>query len=84
MLTGFKDIIRKKSLMYSVGQAIYCLRCKKILDWRTSVEVTLYKKDEPVYCKAICCECYDETLRIMTLAINKVGLKIETIDGRCL
>ena len=78
----FKREADKQSLCASVGRTIFCPRCEELMDYRRSVEFSVWEiqSGKCATVRAMCAPCWDGVRELVT----KPGVKyrVDVIDGR--
>jgi len=80
LMNQFERTMNAQLLKYVAGTHITCKWCGKILDWRTTVMVTMKVANKPEGTIAPCADCYDKAKDALH-AIKDIE-SIEVIDGR--
>jgi len=82
MKTYFETEIDKQSLCASVGRAMFCPKCENLMDWKSSVEFSVWENEtgKCATVRAMCAPCWDGVRELVT----KPGMKyrVDVIDGR--
>lgn len=73
--------ITRNLLRHAVGQAIWCPRCREILDVRRAVLVEIGKNGR---CEIAiqCADCWDEMAERVRAIVVRGDLTLELTDGR--
>ena len=71
-MLGIERIANVESLKHSAGFRIPCPYCGSILDYRQTVEATIYKNDDPLHILVSCASCFDASAR-QTPLVRKLG-----------
>ena len=89
-----RDTVEANLLKYAAGRAIACPGCGEIMDWRTTVLVSIYaalpeKPEKAIKDYLQCGSCWDknrhhleEGLEKTKARITNVTLRTEVVDGR--
>ena len=82
MIDQFKREVEKQSLCASVGRAIFCPKCENLMDWKSSVEFSVWEIESGkcLTVRAICAPCWDTVQSMVTKP--SVKYRVDTIDGR--
>lgn len=82
MKTYFETEVDKQSLCASVGRAMFCPKCENLMDWRTSVEFSVWENEtgKCATVRAICAPCWDSVRALVTKP--SVKYRVDVIDGR--
>ncbi len=78
----FKREADKQSLCASVGRTIFCPKCENLMDWKSSVEFTVWEIESGkcLTVRAICAPCWDTVQSMVTKP--SVKYRVDVIDGR--
>ena len=78
----FKRKVERDSLKSSVGRAMFCPRCENLMDWRTSVEFSVWESEtgKCATVRAMCAPCWDGVRALVTKP--SVKYRVDVIDGR--
>jgi len=84
ILETFKRSSDKQSLKASVGRAIFCPKCENLMDWKSSVEFSVWEISggKCLTVRAICAPCWDTVQSMVTKP--SVKYRVDLIDGRTL
>jgi len=82
MKTYFETEIDKQSLCASVGRAMFCPKCENLMDWKSSVEFSVWEiaSGKCLTVRAICAPCWDKVQSFVTVPSTKHA--VHFIDGR--
>lgn len=82
MKTCFESEIDRQSLKASVGRAIFCPKCQKLMDYRRAVEFSVWEvaSGKCLTVRAICAPCWDTVQAMVTKPSVKYA--VHFIDGR--
>ena len=82
ILETFKRSSDKQSLKASVGRAMFCPKCENLMDWKSSVEFSVWEvaSGKCLTVRAICAPCWDTVQALVTKP--SVKYRVDIIDGR--
>ena len=80
-----EHIITKELLSFAAGQTMFCPRCGTCLDFSRVVILDVYKGEQRIAGRTLCCKCYDkQAAEFAQVAAEHPEVRFEITDGRTL